>query len=67
MFGRGSKAGRGEGKFYSDKKEDLMYTLIRGCIHGEAGGRLMRRVMGFVWEHIWLSLVDPELQAWTKN
>lgn len=41
-FGRNSRAGRGVGKIYNEKKKDVWYALIGDGWHGEAGGRLTR-------------------------
>lgn len=69
MFGRDSKLGRGVRKFYSEKGEGFRYSSDWRMLTGETGGGLTSsgRWGGIFcdWfsEHIWLSLVGPEMEG----
>lgn len=67
LSGRESKADREVRKLYGGISS--VYTVTGGCWHGEAGGELSRNetfdLIG--WEHIWSSLVGPELKAGAKK
>lgn len=48
----------------------VIYGLFGGCWHAEAEGRLTRSKASYVncfGENIWFPLVDPELEAITKD
>ena len=42
MFGSDSKAGRGMGKLYREKRGNFRCALVGGCWHGKAGGGLTK-------------------------
>ena len=68
MFGKDSEAGRGEGKFYSEKREGFSVCWLKAVLLGRLGaGQLgVGHPRGLVWEHIWLSFIGPELEEKAK-
>ena len=67
MLDQDSKAGRGLGKLYNERKARFQNTLIVSWWHREATSRLTRSG-AFLWfaRHIWLPLIDLELGAEVK-
>ena len=69
MFGKDSEAGRGEGKFYSEKREGFSVCGLKAVLLGRLGaGQLgAGHPRGLVWEHIWFSLAGPEVGSKDRN
>lgn len=70
VFGRESKAGKGVGKLCSEKKEGFRYFLIGGCWLGESWRQATQKqgtLCTWFGQHIWLSLLCPDLEAGGKN
>lgn len=73
MFGGDSKLGRGVRKFYSEKGEGFRYSSDWRMLTGETGGGLTSSgqwggiFCDWFSEHIWLSLVGPEMEGETAG